>query len=77
VAERGGCVRVIADTRLVQALALLDDARTLLVELVDERPSTASLRDYTSLDTARQAINTAIPEIQAVMPIEYTPEDIA
>ncbi len=77
MAERGGCVRVIADTRLVQALALLDDARTLLVELVDERPASASLRDYTSLDTARQALNDAIPEIQAVMPIEYTPVDIA
>lgn len=68
---------MIADTRLTQALALLDDARTLLVELVDERPRTASLRDYTSLDTARQAINTAIPEIQAVMPVEYVPGDIA
>lgn len=59
---------MIDDTRLNEALAILDDARALLVDLVDERPLTADVRDYNNLDAARQFLNSAVPYIQAVMP---------
>lgn len=54
------------DTRLGRALALLDDARSLLVDIVDEGPTEeASLRDFNNIDSARIFINSAIPYIQA------------
>lgn len=59
---------MIDDTRLNEALAILDDARALLVDLVDERPLTATLKDYNNIDAARQFLNGAVPYIQAVMP---------
>lgn len=59
---------MIDDTRLNEAIAILDDARALLVDLVDERPATATLKDYNNIDAARQFLNGAVPYIQAVMP---------
>lgn len=52
------------DSRLRQATALLDDARHLLVDIVDERPTDANLRDFNQLDSARQFINAALINIQ-------------
>ena len=54
------------DTRLQQAIALLDDARCLIVDIVDEGPSTdKTIRDFNNLDAARQFINSGIVYIQA------------
>lgn len=53
------------DTRLKQAAALIDDARTLLVDIVDNGPITENLRDFNNIDAARQFINSAIPYIEA------------
>lgn len=54
------------DSRLSQITALLDDARSLLVDIVDEKPyDSASLRDFNSIDDARQFINAAITYVQA------------
>lgn len=53
------------DSRLQQAMALLDDARELLVDLVDEGPKDgATLRDFNQLDSARLSINIAIQHVQ-------------
>lgn len=52
------------DSRLRVAAALLDDARTILVDIVDERPADANLRDFNQLDSARQFINAALVNIQ-------------
>lgn len=69
-----GGARVIDDSRFNEVLALLDEARTILVDVVDERPLTATLRDFNSIDAARQFINAAIPYVQSVLP---TPEVVA
>jgi hypothetical protein len=53
------------DSRLRQAQALLDDARSLLVDIVDERPIGADPADYNNIDSARIFINSALPYIQA------------
>ena len=48
------------DTRLLQVVSLLDDARDLLVEIVDEGPQDdRSVRDFNNIDAARQFINSA------------------
>lgn len=53
------------DTRLAQASALLDDARTLLVDIVDSRPLLGTMmRDFNSIDAARLFINSALVHIQ-------------
>jgi hypothetical protein len=63
----------VNDTRLNQVTALLDDARGLLVDLVDEGPSDrGSVKDFNNIDAARQFINSAITYVQAastVVPI--------
>lgn len=48
------------DSRLRVAAALLDDARTILVDLVDDRPADANLKDYNAIDAARQFINSSL-----------------
>lgn len=54
------------DSRLKVAASLLDDARELLVNIVDEGPNeTASVRDFNSIDAARQFINSGLVYIQA------------
>lgn len=54
------------DSRLTQVQALLDDARSLLIDIVDEGPTVdASVRDFNNIDAARQFINSAIPYVQA------------
>jgi hypothetical protein len=53
------------DIRLKQAEVLLDDARSLLVDVVDDRPLDANLKDYNNIDCARIFINSALPYIQA------------
>ena len=54
------------DTRLRQITAMLDDCRTLIVDIVDEKPyDTASLKDFNCLDASRQFINSAICYIQS------------
>jgi hypothetical protein len=56
----------VIDSRLKQAMALLDDARTLLVDIVDTGPATGPmLKDFNNLDAARQFINSSIVYIQA------------
>lgn len=50
------------DTRLAQAEELLDDARELLIEIVDEQPD--SPRDVNQIDAARLFINAASKHIQ-------------
>lgn len=53
------------DSRLQQVTALLDDARCLLVDIVDEGPTQdANLRDFNNLDASRQFINSAITYVQ-------------
>lgn len=48
------------DSRLSQVIALIDDARSLLVDIVDEGPSdSASVRDFNAIDAARQFLNSA------------------
>jgi hypothetical protein len=61
------------DVRLKQAQALLDDARTLLIDVVDERPADANLKDYNAIDAARQFINSAIPYLQSADDTQETP----
>lgn len=51
------------EPKLGEALALLDDARCLLIDVVDGNPK-APLADLNNLDAARQFINSAIPYIQ-------------
>lgn len=53
------------DSRLRQVTAALDEARTIIVDIVDSRPVSADLRDFNSLDAARQFINSAIVYTQA------------
>lgn len=54
------------ESRLSQITALLDDARTLIVEIVDEKPfDSANLRDFNNLDAARIFINNALVYVQA------------
>lgn len=55
------------DTRLNQTLALLDDARTLLINIVDDGPLAGNLRDYNNIDASRQFINSAIQYVQYAM----------
>ena len=55
----------VIDSRLKQATALLDDARTLLVDIVDSRPLGPLLQDFNNIDAARQFINSAIVYVQA------------
>lgn len=52
------------DTRLDQAAALIVDARTLLVDVVDDRPVDASLRDFNHIDVSRQFLNAALTHVQ-------------
>lgn len=48
------------DSRLAQVIALIDDARTLLVDIVDEGPSdSSSVKDFNAIDAARQFLNSA------------------
>jgi hypothetical protein len=51
------------DPRLAQAAALLDDARSLLVDVVDAHPDATPL-DLNNIDAARQFLNSALPYIQ-------------
>ena len=54
------------DSRLKVAASLLDDARALLIDIVDEGPNeTASVKDFNSIDAGRQFINSARVYIQA------------
>jgi hypothetical protein len=56
----------VKDSRLPQVAALIDDARTIIVDIVDEKPyDTASLRDFNSLDAARQFLNSALVYVQS------------
>jgi hypothetical protein len=55
----------VNDSRLKQAAALLDDARTLLIDIVDSGPATNVMRDFNNIDAARQFINAALPYIDA------------
>lgn len=50
------------DSRLTQALALLDDTRTLLAEVVNE--GGWSQQDVNRLTAARAFVNSAVPYIQ-------------
>ncbi|MGB0972383.1 MAG: hypothetical protein ACPGVG_15700 [Mycobacterium sp.] len=52
------------DSRLSQALALIDDARTLLADLTEEGGWTP--QDTNRLTAARGFINSAVPYIQKV-----------
>jgi hypothetical protein len=52
------------DTRLAQVTALLDDARSLLVDIVDDGPGVPEV-DANRIDAARQFINSALTYIQA------------
>ena len=47
------------DSRLNQVVALLDDARCLLVDIVDDGPGNGNVRDFNNIDAARQFINSA------------------
>ena len=63
------------DSRLRQTTALLDDARSILVELVDQAPiGDATVKDFNHVDAARQFINSAIVHIQ-LADSEHTPPD--
>jgi hypothetical protein len=53
------------DSRLRIASQLIGEARTLLVAIVDERPTDADLKDFNNIDAARQFLNGALPYIQA------------
>lgn len=65
VPSRNEAGKIMRDSRLRQAAALLDDARTLLIDVVDERPVGADPADYNNIDSARIFINSALPYIQA------------
>lgn len=52
------------DSRLKQAQALLDDARTLLIDIIDDG-TVPDLRDRNNIDAARQFINSAVVYIGA------------
>jgi hypothetical protein len=60
------------DSRLRQAAALVDDARSLLVDVVDERPIGADPRDYNAIDAARQFLNSGLVYIQQAETQEKT-----
>lgn len=54
------------DSRLKQVLALLDDSRCLLVDIVEDGPATGALmRDFNQIDAARIFINSALVYVQA------------
>ena len=55
------------DSRLKQVTALLDDARSTLVDIVDSRPlhGEQPTQDFNRIDAARQFINSAIVYVQA------------
>lgn len=53
------------DSRLKVVTALLDEARTLLVDIVDNGPATECMRDFNSIDAARQFINSAATYVDA------------
>jgi hypothetical protein len=64
--------QAVIDSRLPQITALLDDARTLLVDIGDSRPMgayrgplTGVQQDFNNIDAARQFINSAIVYVQA------------
>lgn len=63
------------DSRLKQIEALLDDARSLIVEIVDSRPVGADLRDFNNLDAARQFVNSGLVYVQRADDT-HTPPDI-
>ncbi len=51
------------DSRLKQVAALIDDARELLVDIVDERPTAESgwdLKAFNFIDASRQFLNSAL-----------------
>lgn len=61
------------DTRLRQVTALLDDARCLLIDLIDEGPTgDATVKDFNNIDAARQFINSATVYVQQA-DSEHTP----
>lgn len=62
------------DPRLAKARALLDDARSLLVDVVDARPKDATVRDYNQIDSARQFLNAALINIQTAETHHYPQE---
>lgn len=62
------------DSRLRQISALIDDARGLLIDIVDSRPSDANLRDFNALDASRQFLNSAVVYVQQA-DSEHTPPD--
>lgn len=54
------------DSRLRQARALLDDARTLLVDIIESGPATGALmKDFNQIEAARTFINSALVYVQA------------
>lgn len=65
------------DTRLKQIQALIDDARELVVEVVDSRPVDATVKDFNWLDASRQFLNSALVYVQkaddTIIP-DYPPE---
>ena len=63
------------DSRLNQVAALVDDARSLLVDIVDERTVGDSLRDMNYIDSARQFLNSALVYVQKADDT-HTPPDI-
>lgn len=54
------------DSRLGRAMAFLDDARELLVDIVDDGGITegATIRDFNNIDSGRQFINAALIHLQ-------------
>jgi hypothetical protein len=65
----------VKDSRLTRVTALLDDARSLLIEIVDEGPTgEATVRDFNCIDSSRQFINSAIVYAQ-MADSEYTAPD--
>jgi hypothetical protein len=71
VSMSGG--NAVRDSRLRQVQALLDDARCLLVDIVDERPAGADLKDFNNIDASCQFINSAIVYVQKAE--THTPPD--
>ena len=65
------------DSRLKQIEALLDDARSLIVEIVDSRPVGADLRDFNNLDAARQFVNSGLVYVQKADDTYQPPDQIA
>lgn len=64
------------DTRITQALALVDDARCLLAELLDEGMDiNVSLRERNHIHSARVFANGAIDQLNAV--VRRSPDDAA